>query len=574
VMEADLATMEKKGLPTGLAVTHPLTGAAVPVWVGNYVLMNYGEGAVMGVPAHDERDFAFAKKYDLPIQQVIDIAGQAYCMDGWQAWYADKGICTASGPYNGLDHQAACAQIATDLEAKGCGALQVQWRLRDWGISRQRYWGCPIPLIHCPACGVVPVPEKDLPVVLPDDLVPDGSGNPLQRYAPFVDCLCPKCGVAARRETDTMDTFVDSSWYFLRYASAGQDRAMVDGRVNYWLPADQYIGGIEHAILHLLYSRFWTKVMRDMGLVDLGEPFSNLLTQGMVRNAIYFRKPASGRVVYYNPTEVEVQTDDKGAPISARLKADGAPVESGGIGTMSKSKNNGVDPQSFIDRYGADTARLFMMFSAPPELSLDWSDEGAEGAFRFLKRLWKAVHTHVSAGAVMALDRATLTVADKDLRRLAHQTLAKVGDDYGRRRTFNTAIAAVMELLNAVSRHEATAPAARAVVHEALELAVTMLSPVVPHVTHTLWQALGHERAIVDEPWPAVDAEALQQEALTLVVQVNGKLRGQITVAVDADETCVRELALADPTVQRFVGALTVRKVIVVKGKLVNVVAA
>ncbi len=574
VMEADLATMEKKGLPTGLAVTHPLTGAAVPVWVGNYVLMNYGEGAVMGVPAHDERDFAFAKKYDLPIQQVIDIAGQAYCMDGWQAWYADKGICTASGPYNGLDHQAACAQIATDLEAKGCGALQVQWRLRDWGISRQRYWGCPIPLIHCPACGVVPVPEKDLPVVLPDDLVPDGSGNPLQRYAPFVDCLCPKCGVAARRETDTMDTFVDSSWYFLRYASAGQDRAMVDGRVNYWLPADQYIGGIEHAILHLLYSRFWTKVMRDMGLVDLGEPFSNLLTQGMVRNAIYFRKPASGRVVYYNPTEVEVQTDDKGAPISARLKADGAPVESGGIGTMSKSKNNGVDPQSFIDRYGADTARLFMMFAAPPELSLDWSDEGAEGAFRFLKRLWKAVHTHVSAGAVMALDRATLTVADKDLRRLAHQTLAKVGDDYGRRRTFNTAIAAVMELLNAVSRHEATAPAARAVVHEALELAVTMLSPVVPHVTHTLWQALGHERAIVDEPWPAVDAEALQQEALTLVVQVNGKLRGQITVAVDADETCVRELALADPTVQRFVGALTVRKVIVVKGKLVNVVAA
>ena len=574
VMEADLATMEKKGLPTGLAVTHPLTGAAVPVWVGNYVLMNYGEGAVMGVPAHDERDFAFAKKYDLPIQQVIDIAGQAYCMDGWQAWYADKGICTASGPYNGLDHQAACAQIATDLEAKGCGALQVQWRLRDWGISRQRYWGCPIPLIHCPACGVVPVPEKDLPVVLPDDLVPDGSGNPLQRYAPFVDCLCPKCGVAARRETDTMDTFVDSSWYFLRYASAGQDRAMVDGRVNYWLPADQYIGGIEHAILHLLYSRFWTKVMRDMGLVDLGEPFSNLLTQGMVRNAIYFRKPASGRVVYYNPTEVEVQTDDKGAPISARLKADGAPVESGGIGTMSKSKNNGVDPQSFIDRYGADTARLFMMFAAPPELSLDWSDEGAEGAFRFLKRLWKAVHTHVSAGAVMALDRATLTVADKDLRRLAHQTLAKVGDDYGRRRTFNTAIAAVMELLNAVSRHEATAPAARAVVHEALELAVTMLSPVVPHVTHTLWQALGHERAIVDEPWPAVDAEALQQEALTLVVQVNGKLRGQITVAVDADETCVRELALADPTVQRFVGALTVQKVIVVKGKLVNVVAA
>jgi len=574
VMEADLATMEKKGMPTGLSVTHPITGAAIPVWVGNYVLMGYGEGAVMGVPAHDERDFAFAQKYQLEIRPVIDVGGQHYSTEAWQSWYGDEGVCVGSGPYDGLGHAEAVSRIAADLQARGLGALQVQWRLRDWGISRQRYWGCPIPLIHCGDCGVVPVPDKDLPVVLPDDLVPDGSGNPLQRHAAFVQCACPKCGKAARRETDTMDTFVDSSWYFLRYASAGNDSAMVDGRVGYWLPADQYIGGIEHAILHLLYSRFWTKVMRDLKLVDLGEPFSNLLTQGMVRNAIYFRKPASGRVVYFNPTEVDVITDEKGTPTGARLKADGQPVESGGIGTMSKSKNNGVDPQAFIDKYGADTARLFMMFAAPPELSLDWSDEGAEGAFRFLKRVWKAVHTHVAAGPAPALDPAAFSVADKDLRRLTHQTLTKVGDDYGRRRTFNTAIAAVMELLNAVARHDAAAPSSRAVVHEALEIAVLVLSPVVPHITHALWHALGHERAVVDETWPTVDAEALKQDAVTLVVQVNGKLRGQITVAVDADEASVRAQALADPTVQRFVGELTVRKVIVVKGKLVNVVAA
>jgi leucyl-tRNA synthetase len=574
VMEADLATMEKKGMPTGLSVTHPLTGEAVPVWVGNYVLMGYGEGAVMGVPAHDERDFAFALKYDLPIRQVIDVAGQAYSTEAWQPWYGDAGVCVSSGPYDGLGQAEAIARIAADLQAKALGTLQVQWRLRDWGISRQRYWGCPIPLIHCPDCGVVPVPERDLPVVLPEDLVPDGSGNPLNRHAAFVDCRCPRCGVAARRETDTMDTFVDSSWYFLRYASAGNDTAMVDGRVGYWLPADQYIGGIEHAILHLLYSRFWTKVMRDLGLVDLGEPFSNLLTQGMVRNTIYFRKPASGRVVYYNPTEVDVVTDEKGAPVGARLKSDGQPVECGGIGTMSKSKNNGVDPQAFIDRYGADTARLFMMFAAPPELSLDWSDEGAEGAFRFLKRLWKAVHTHVSAGPAPTLSVPALTSADKDLRRLAHQTLAKVGDDYGRRRTFNTAIAAVMELLNAIARHDATGESGRAVVHEALKIAVLVLSPVVPHVTHALWQALGHTTALIDEPWPSVDPDALKQDAVTLVVQVNGKLRGQITVAVDADDAAVRELALSDATIQRFIGDLTVRKVIVVKGKLVNVVVA
>ncbi len=571
-MEADLATMDKKGMPTGLTVTHPLSGAEVPVWVGNYVLMAYGEGAVMGVPGHDERDFGFAKKYRLPIVQVIDVGGQAYSSDAWQPWYAEHGRCVASGRYDGLGYEAAVHAIAADLAARNQGALQVQWRLRDWGISRQRYWGCPIPLIHCGDCGTVPVPDRDLPVVLPEDLVPDGSGNPLARLKDFVECRCPRCGGPARRETDTMDTFVDSSWYFLRFAAAGNDAAMVDARVAYWLPVDQYIGGIEHAILHLLYSRFWTRVMRDLGLVGLGEPFQHLLTQGMVRHGSYFRKPASGRLVYYNPAEVELVTDADGTQ-RARLKSDGGPVESGGVVTMSKSKNNGVDPQALIDRYGADTARLFMLFAAPPELSLDWTDDGPEGAFRFLKRLWRAVHTHLAPGAPPPLAAAALGGADRALRRLAHQTLAKVTDDYGRRRTFNTAIAAIMELLNAVSRHEAVAPGSRAVVHEALEFAVLGLSPVVPHIAHALWRALGHERAVIDEPWPAADPEALRQDAVELVVQVNGKVRSRITVAVDATEAAVREAALADPTVLRFVGALTVRKVIVVPGKLVSVVA-
>ncbi len=571
--EAEQATQDKKGMPTGLTVLHPLSGRALPVWVGNYVLMAYGEGAVMGVPGHDERDFAFAQRYGLPIRQVIDVDARPYASDAWQPWYADHGRCIASGRYDGLGHEAAVQAIAADLEAAGHGGRQVQWRLRDWGISRQRYWGCPIPIIHCAGCGAVPVPDADLPVVLPEELVPDGSGNPLARLHSFVDCACPRCGRPARRETDTMDTFVDSSWYFLRYASAGNDASMVDARVGYWLPVDQYIGGIEHAILHLLYSRFWTKVMRDLGLVALGEPFANLLTQGMVRNAIYFRKPASGRIVYYSPADVLLETDARGTPVGARLKSDGLAVESGGIGTMSKSKQNGVDPQAIIDRYGADTARLFMMFAAPPELSLDWSDEGAEGAFRFLRRLWKVVHVHVTGPDHPPLEPAALDAADRELRRLAHQTLAKVGDDYGRRRTFNTAVAAVMELLNAVGRHAPATPAGHAVVHEALELAVLMLAPLVPHISHALWQALGHERAVVDEPWPAVDALALRQDAVLLVVQVNGKLRGHISVPVDADEALVREAALADLNVRRFVGSLAVRRVVVVRGKLVNVVA-
>ncbi len=571
--EADLATLDKQGMPTGLFVTHPVSGAQVEVWVGNYVLMGYGEGAVMGVPGHDERDFAFAKKYGLPIVQVIDVDGRPYSTGAWQPWYADYGRCVNSGAYDGLGYEAAVDAIAADLQARDLGRKQVHWRLRDWGISRQRYWGCPIPLIHCAACGTVPVPDEQLPVVLPDDLVPDGSGNPLAKTPSFLDCECPRCGAAARRETDTMDTFVDSSWYFFRYACHDNDHAMVDERAAYWLPVDQYIGGIEHAILHLLYSRFWTRVMRDCGLTALAEPFGRLLTQGMVLNEIYYRKPEAGRVTYYNPADVDVRHDDKGARTGAVLKADGQPVESGGIGTMSKSKNNGVDPNALVQRYGADTARLFMMFAAPPEQTLEWSDEGVEGAYRFMKRLWKAVHVHVGGGPAPRLEAAALTDAQRELRRTAHQTLAKVTDDIGRRRTFNTAIAAVMEMMNAVARFEDASAQGRAVVQEALEFAVLMLAPFVPHATHALWRELGHEGLLVDQRWPRHDPAALEQRTIEIVVQVNGKLRSRLQLPAGADEAAARAAALADANVVRFVGDSPVRKVIYVPGKLINVVA-
>ncbi|MHB1142527.1 MAG: leucine--tRNA ligase [Sulfuricaulis sp.] len=574
VMEADLATIEKKGMPTGISVTHPLTGEPIPVWVGNYVLMGYGEGAVMAVPAHDERDFHFSKQYKLPIKQVIAIGNGKFSLDAWQEWYADKerGRCVNSGKYDGLGYSAAVDAIAADLKAKNLGDKQVMWRLRDWGISRQRYWGCPIPIIHCDHCGDVPVPDKDLPVVLPEDCVPDGTGNPLNKRADFVNCPCPKCGKPARRETDTMDTFVDSSWYYARYASRRGDTAMVDDETGYWMPVDQYIGGIEHAILHLLYSRFWWKVMRDTGLVKGDEPFMRLLTQGMVLNEIFFRKPASGRIQYFNPAEIEIKTDDKGARLGAVLRSDGQPVESGGIGTMSKSKNNGVDPQSLIEQYGADTARLFMMFAAPPEMTLEWSDEGVAGASRFLRRLWKLVADHVGQGRAAKADFSSLPPALKDLRRQAHQTLAKVTDDIGRRRTFNTAIASVMELLNAVSKLDDGSAPARAVRQEALEFAVLTLSPIVPHIGHALWQALGHQEAVLDVRWPQPDDAALKQDNLEIVVQVNGKLRGRVSVPAQAGEDKVRELALADEAVARHVGGKPVKKVIVVPGKLVNIV--
>ncbi len=573
VMEADVATAEKRGMPTGLYVLHPLSGARLPVWVANYVLMGYGEGAVMAVPAHDERDFEFATKYGLPIRCVIRSTSGAYAdtVAPWQAAYAEHGVTVNSGAFDGLEFQPAVDAIAAALEQKGLGRKRVQFRLRDWGISRQRYWGTPIPIIHCAACGAVPVPDDQLPVVLPEDCVPDGSGNPLRKREDFLACTCPKCGRPGRRETDTMDTFVDSSWYFLRFACADNAAAMVDERVRYWLPVDQYIGGIEHAILHLLYSRFWTRVMRDLGLVTLDEPFAKLLTQGMVLNGIYFRKTEAGRIAYFNPTEVEERDDGAGGR-TAVLIADGQPVESGGLGTMSKSKNNGVDPQLLVDTLGADTARLFTMFTAPPEQTLEWSDEGVQGASRFLKRVWRAVHAHVAVGPAVRPVPGDLNGAQKALRRQVHQTLGKVSDDIGRRRTFNTAIAAVMELLNAVNRSEAGTPVDRAVLQEALELTVLMLSPIVPHICHRLWNVLGHPGAIIDVAWPQPDAAALVTDTKEIVVQVNGKVRGRVTVAANAAEAEVRAAALADDNVQRFVGGQAVRKVIVVPGKLVNVV--
>jgi leucyl-tRNA synthetase len=559
-------------MPTGFAVLHPITREAVPVWVGNYVLMSYGEGAVMGVPGHDERDFEFAKKYGLPIRQVIEVPGRPYSLDAWAPWYADHGRCINSRPYDGLEFDAAVEAIAADLAKLGLGEKQTTWRLRDWGISRQRYWGCPIPVIHCPSCGTVPVPDADLPVLLPTDLVPDGSGNPLLKNAKFLNTPCPGCGGAARRETDTMDTFVDSSWYFLRFACSDNDQAMLDARVRYWLPVDQYIGGIEHAILHLLYARFWTRVVNELGAVEFKEPFANLFTQGMVLNEVFYRKPDSGRIEYFNPADVEIRVDKDTAQRMAVLRTDGMEVESGGVVTMSKSKNNGVDPQALVDEFGADTARLFTMFAAPPEQTLEWSDEGVQGAYRFIKRLWKAVHDHVAAGPAGPPDKGFLNDAQRALRRQAHQTLAKVTDDIGRRRTFNTAIASVMELLNTVAKHTQRSAQDRSVIQEALDIAVLALSPIVPHVTHALWRELGHATALIDEPWMTVDAAALETSTIELVVQVNGKLRARISVAADADDGAAREAALADPNVQKFVGAAAVRKVIVVPGKLVNVV--
>jgi len=575
VIEADVATQEKKGRATGLHVLHPFTGQPLEVWVANYVLMAYGEGAVMGVPAHDERDFEFARKNGLPVTMVVRSASGAYeaVRAPWIPAYSEYGVTVNSGEFSGLGFRAAVDAIAAALEHKGLGRKRVQYRLRDWGISRQRYWGCPIPLIHCGACGVVPVPDAQLPVVLPEDLVPDGSGNPLAKSRAFFECACPKCGQPARRETDTMDTFVDSSWYFMRYACPDSARAMVDARVRYWLPVDQYIGGIEHAILHLLYARFWTRVMRDFGLVEFSEPFTNLLTQGMVLNHVYSCQPAGGRKRYFNPADVDARRGADGATVYEVATPEGTlQVEHEGLGKMSKSEGNGVDPEGLIERFGADTARLFTMFASPPEQTLEWSDEGVQGAARFIRRLWNAVYEHVGAGAAPALDTAALSGAQRALRRATHQALAKATDDIGRRRNFNTAIAAVMELLNSIAKFSDPSPQGRAVRHEALGIAVLVLSPIIPHVCHVLWQALGHERAPIDERWPRADAAALTQDTHELVVQVNGKLRGHITVPVDADQAACTEAALANAQVMKFVGGAAVRRVVVVPGKLVNVV--
>ena len=531
VAEAELATMEKLGMATGLHAIHPLSGAELPIWVANFVLASYGSGAVMSVPGHDERDHAFASKYRLPIVQVIARTGAEYRYDTatWQDWYADKdGILTVnSGEFDGLDFDGAFNAIAERLAQQGKGERTTNYRLRDWGVSRQRYWGAPIPIINCASCGAVPVPAGDLPVVLPTDVAFEGVGSPLKTMPEFYQTTCPSCGGAATRETDTFDTFMESSWYYARYACAGNDNAMLDDEVNYWAPVDQYVGGIEHAILHLLYARFYHKLLRDEGLVQSDEPFTRLLTQGMV------------------------------------LK-DGA--------KMSKSKGNTVDPQALIDSYGADTVRLFSMFAAPPEQSLEWSDSAVEGANRFLRRLWRLVQRQV-ATAAPALDVSALDERQKALRRKTHETIAKVGDDYGRRQTFNTAIAAVMELCNELGKLDEDEPQDRALADEALRAAVLMLGPIVPHICHHLWLALGGAGDIINAPWPAVDEAALARDSIDIVVQVNGRVRAQMTVAADADRLTVEALAVAQPNVMRFLEGVTVRKVIVVPGKLVNIVA-
>ena len=624
--EADVAAMEKKGMTTHFHVTHPLTGELVPVWIGNYVLMSYGEGAVMGVPAHDERDFEFAKKYGLPIKPVVlpaawakrdpDTVAEATAEPGpamtiapdamtasmlrndesawaeWQPAFADYGTCIHSGIYDGMDFATATDAIARDLAAKGLGEKTTTWRLRDWGISRQRYWGTPIPIIHChqndgSGCGDVPVPEADLPVVLPEDLVPDGSGNPLKKCAQFVACTCPRCGKPAERETDTMDTFVDSAWYYMRYCSPGAtdssgDPAMVDARNDYWMPMDLYIGGIEHAILHLLYARFWTKVMRDMGLVKFDEPFTRLFTQGMLTNECYYREDASGKTRWFYPGEVEVKHDERGKPIGAIAKEDGQPVMLGGIEKMSKSKNNVVEPRPIIERFGADTARAFSMFAGPPEQSAAWSDNGAQGVFRFMHRLWTfAMQAKVDARvepesknlqpAANGPVASTAVRHDSVLRFELHATLRQAQFDYERLQ-YNTVVSACMKMLNTL---EGARAAEVATITEGLGILLRVLYPVAPHITHALWNELGFEAAhgpITDAPWPQVDESALKQDEIELVVQVNGKLRSTIRVPADADRATIEAAALADEAVKKFVTG-TPKKIVVVPGRLVNVVA-
>ena len=591
--EAEMATQEKKGQRTGLFVTHPLTGEQVEVWVGNYVLMSYGDGAVMGVPAHDERDFEFAKKYDLPIKQVTGVQDKTYSLEAWADWYGDKlqGVAINSGKYDGLTFKVAVDAVATDLAALGLGEKKTTWRLRDWGVSRQRYWGTPIPIIHCDEHGAVPVPEKDLPVVLPMDCIPDGSGNPLHKHEGFhAGVTCPVCGKAARRETDTMDTFVDSSWYFMRYCDPKNSEAMVAEGADYWMPMDQYIGGIEHAILHLLYARFWTKVMRDLGLVKVDEPFTKLLTQGMVLNHIYSRRTDKGGKEYFWPHDVEHVLDDAGKVTGARLKN---AVESGGstlpvgtlidyegVGTMSKSKNNGVDPQDIIEKYGADTARLYTMFTSPPEATLEWNDAGVEGSYRFLRRVWNfgVKLNAINSGATKAHAVCATALFDKETKSLrleVHTLLKQVDYDY-QRMQYNTVVSGAMKLLNALEDFKG-APAAGSLValREGFGILLRCLYPAAPHLTHSLWNELGYAAQVgelLDAPWPEVDASALQQDEIELMLQINGKLRGSVTVPAGADKATIEAAALATEAFIRQAAGAPAKKVIVVPGRLVNIV--
>jgi leucyl-tRNA synthetase len=591
--EAELAVKEKLGMPTGLQVVHPLTGHRVDVWVGNYVLMSYGDGAVMGVPAHDERDFAFAKKYDFPIYDVVHVDGLTYDHSQWQDWYGDKqrGITVNSDVFSGLSCADAVDAVAHALHKLGLGEKKTTWRLRDWGVSRQRYWGTPIPIIHCPEHGAVPVPEKDLPVVLPMDCIPDGSGNPLHKHEGFhAGVTCPLCGASARRETDTMDTFVDSSWYFMRYCDPKNDQAMVGAGAAYWMPMDQYIGGIEHAILHLLYARFWTKVMRDLGLVTVDEPFTKLLTQGMVLNHIYSRKSEKGGKEYFWPHDVEHVVDASGKVTGARLVNPvgdlpvGTPIDYEGVGTMSKSKNNGVDPQDLIGKYGADTARLYTMFTAPPEATLEWNDAGVEGSYRFLRRVWNFgvklsamnfVASHASTTGAGSLKGVEFGKEAKVLRREMHTVLKQVDYDY-QRMQYNTVVSGAMKMINALDDFKAMDSAgAQVALIEGFSILLRCLYPATPHIAHTLWSELGYSATLgdlLDTAWPVVDASALVQDEVELMLQINGKLRGSVVVPSNASKEVIEAAALACETFVSFAAGAPVKKVIVVPGRLVNVV--
>ena len=631
VMEADMATMEKEGMDTGLKVAHPLTGEQIPVWVANYVLMGYGDGAVMAVPAHDERDFEFAQKYkdqlppvkpvivpvDWPAEEVELSNGLYYHNDesgensgpilrarglelgsdgkpkrdrtihwaNWRSEHAQHGKCALSGPLNGLTSKEAVNRVAELLAAEG-GEIKVQWRLRDWGISRQRYWGCPIPIIHCDSCGSVPVPDEQLPVKLPEDCVPDGSGNPLLKREDFLNTSCPKCGKPAKRETDTMDTFVDSSWYYARYASGFKPDAMVDEETSYWMPVDQYIGGIEHAILHLLYSRFWTKVMRDLGLVKYDETFAKLLTQGMVLNHIYSRRTNKGGIEYFAPEEIKLNKDAHGKEIGYTLLKDGQPVDFQGMGTMSKSKRNGVDPQAIIDQYGADTARLFMMFAAPPEQTLEWADSGVDGAHRFLKRLWawgvlvhKAQQTNPQSNddierAFGIFGKHISGSPDHDPKRVLrdiHLNLRQASYDY-QRCQFNTVVSATMKILNGLEKLPPHSLKDFEILEQGTSILLRLLSPIAPHICSSIWQELGYGGDILVAPWPEVDEAALVLDEIELVLQVNGKLRGNLRVAKDTDKATLEKYALAHEAVQKYLLGGVAKKIIVVPGRLINVV--
>ena len=569
VSEAEMATMDKVGMDTGITAIHPLTGDSVPVWVGNYVLMDYGSGAVMAVPGHDQRDYEFAKNYDLPITQVILVDNEECSIE--HKAITDKGILINSGKYDGLDFDAAFDAISADLIDVDHGSVTTNYRLRDWGVSRQRYWGTPIPMYNLAEGGEIAVPLDRLPIILPVDVEMDGIQSPIKADKNWR--MTEFNGQVVEHETDTFDTFMESSWYHARFTCSDLNNAMLDPeRADYWLPVDQYVGGIEHAILHLLYARFYHKLLRDEGLVNSNEPFKSLLCQGMVL-AESFYKETDGRKTWLAPSEVTVERDEKGRTIRATETTSGDTVNSGGITKMSKSKNNGVDPQTAIDKQGADTVRLFTMFAAPPEQTLEWSDEGVSGAHRFLRKLWKMVHEHLEANVNTPLDTASLSQQQRDLRRKTHETIDKVNDDFGRRNTFNTAIAAVMELLNEVAKHSSTESQSVAVRHEALTSAILLLSPIAPHICHALWQALGYSESVAETSWPSVDEQALVRSTITLVLQVNGKVRGKIEVAADISKQDIEKIALADENVQRFIEGNTIRKIIVVPGRLINIVA-